>query len=81
MMMNKRLIAMVGESKKYIAGNVIFQWLGMLANILMMYSITGFLGTLLPVIFAANYCNVYHKLPYGLLTLGYTFRARSLAVT
>lgn len=39
---------MVGESKKYIAGNVIFQWLGMLANILMMYSITGFLGTLLP---------------------------------
>ena len=48
MMMNKRLIAMVGDSKKYIAGNVIFQWLGMLANILMMYSITGFLGTLLP---------------------------------
>lgn len=47
MMMNKRLIAMVGESKKYIAGNVIFQWLGMLANILMMYSITEFLGTLL----------------------------------
>lgn len=39
---------MVGESKKYIAGNVIFQWLGMLANILMMYSITGFLETLLP---------------------------------
>lgn len=38
---------MVGESKKYIAGNVIFQWLGMLANILMMYSITEFLGTLL----------------------------------
>ena len=48
MMMNKRLIAMVGENKKYIAGNVIFQWLGMLANILMMYSITGFLETLLP---------------------------------
>lgn len=47
MMMNKRLITMVGESKKYIAGNVIFQWLGMLANILMMYSITEFLGTLL----------------------------------
>ena len=45
--MNKRLISMVGESKKYIAGNVIFQWLGMLANILMMYSITEFLGTLL----------------------------------
>lgn len=48
MMMNKRLIAMVDESKKYIVGNVAFQWLGMLANILMMYSITGFLGTLLP---------------------------------
>ena len=47
MMMNKRLIAMVDESKKYIVGNVAFQWLGMLANILMMYSITEFLGTLL----------------------------------
>lgn len=32
MMINKRLINTVEESKRYIAGNVILQWLGLLAN-------------------------------------------------
>ena len=32
-MINKRLISTVGESKKYIAGNVIFQWIGLLAKV------------------------------------------------
>ena len=36
MMMNKRLIGTVKESKKYIAGNVIFQWVSLCANIVMM---------------------------------------------
>ena len=40
MMMNKRLIGTVGESKKYIAGNVIFQWISLAANIVMMTVIT-----------------------------------------
>ncbi len=39
MMINKRLIGMVGESKKYIAGNVILQWCSLVANIVMMTSI------------------------------------------
>lgn len=39
-MINKRLIGMVGESKKYIAGNVLCQWISLLANIGMMVSIT-----------------------------------------
>lgn len=36
MMINKRLIGTVGESKKYIAGNVISQWISLAANISMM---------------------------------------------
>lgn len=35
-MMNKRLIGTVKESKKYIAGNVFFQWVSLCANIVMM---------------------------------------------
>lgn len=44
MMINKRLISLVGESKKYIAGNVAFQWLGLASNITMMASITKLLS-------------------------------------
>lgn len=40
MMINKRLISTVKESKKYIAGNVIFQWCSLAANISMMAVIT-----------------------------------------
>ena len=40
MMINKRLIGTVAESKKYIAGNVILQWCSLAANIAMMFSIT-----------------------------------------
>ncbi|MDO4733570.1 MAG: ATP-binding cassette domain-containing protein, partial [Bacillota bacterium] len=36
MMINKRLIGTVGESKKYIAGNVACQWVSLAANIAMM---------------------------------------------
>lgn len=36
MMMNKRLIGTVKESKKYIAGNIFFQWVSLCANIVMM---------------------------------------------
>ena len=46
MMINTRLIGTVKESKKYIAGNVIFQWVSLLANIVMMTSITVFLAAL-----------------------------------
>lgn len=46
MMINKRLIGTVGESKKYIAGNVAFQWLSLAANIVMMDSITRLLAVL-----------------------------------
>ena len=40
MMINKRLIGTVEESKKYIAGNVALQWCSLGANIAMMTSIT-----------------------------------------
>lgn len=40
MMINKRLIGTVAESRKYIAGNVVLQWCSLAANITMMFSIT-----------------------------------------
>lgn len=40
MMINKRLISMVSDSKKYIVRNVISQWVGLIANIVMMFTIT-----------------------------------------
>ncbi len=46
MMMDKRLIGTVSESKKYIAGNVVLQWVSLVANIVMMVTITRLLGSL-----------------------------------
>lgn len=46
MMINKRLIGIVPESRKYIAGNVALQWLSLAANITMMTSITTLLSAL-----------------------------------
>ena len=46
MMFDKRLISMVSESKRYIAGNIVFQWLGMLANILLMSAVSLLLSDL-----------------------------------
>ena len=36
MMINKRLIGTVRESKRYIVGNVVCQWISLTANITMM---------------------------------------------
>lgn len=49
-MMDKRLIGTVKESKKYIAGNVITQWISLIANIAMMTAIT----VLLSAVFTDN---------------------------
>ena len=46
MMINKRLIGTVKESKKYIAGNVICQWISLAANITMMGAIARMLQSL-----------------------------------
>ena len=46
MMINKRLIGTVGESKKYIAGNVALQWTSLAANIVMMGAIAHLLQSL-----------------------------------
>lgn len=46
MMINKRLIGTVRESKKYIAGNVAAQWCSLAANIAMMTAVTGLLASL-----------------------------------
>lgn len=46
MMIDKRLIGTVPESKKYIAGNVLLQWISLVANITIMTSVTGLLARL-----------------------------------
>ena len=45
-MINKRLIAAVPESRKYIAGNVLCQWLSLLANIALLGALAGLLASL-----------------------------------
>ena len=44
MMINKRLIGTVPESRKYVAGNIALQWLSLLANIALMTAITALLA-------------------------------------
>lgn len=46
MMINKRLIGTVPESKRYIAGNVALQWCSLCANIAMMSAVTALLAAL-----------------------------------
>lgn len=46
MMINKRLIGTVGESKKYIAGNVACQWISLAANMTMMGAVAHLLQRL-----------------------------------
>lgn len=46
MMIDKRLIGMVPESKKYVAANVLMQWISLAANVVLMMSITRFFASL-----------------------------------
>lgn len=50
MMINKRLIETVKESKKYIVKNVAYQWYGLMANIVMM----GMIAYMLDCLFEGN---------------------------
>ena len=45
-MINKRLIAAVPESRKYIAGNVLCQWVSLLANIALLGAMAQLLASL-----------------------------------
>ncbi len=47
MMMDKRLINIVPESKKYIAGNVLLQWISLLANMTLMFELAHFIEKLM----------------------------------
>lgn len=46
-MIKKELIGLIPETKKYIALNILFQWLGLLVNIAMMYNIALLLARML----------------------------------
>ena len=54
MMINKRLIGAVPESKKYIAYNVALQWLSLGANICMIWSLCTLLAKLPDRTFTAH---------------------------
>ena len=45
MMIDKRLIGTVPESRKYIAANVTLQWCGLVANVAMMMSVASLLAS------------------------------------
>lgn len=46
MMINKRLIGMAGQSKKYILLNILCQWIGLAANVLFIFSVANLFGHL-----------------------------------
>lgn len=46
MMIDKRLIGMMGDSKWYIAKNVALQWLALAANVAMIFAVSRYLGAL-----------------------------------
>lgn len=49
MMINKRLIGCVPESKRHVAASVVLQWLGLLANMAMVLAVSWLLGELFSV--------------------------------
>ena len=46
-MFDKRLLALVPSARKFIAADVVFQWIALLANIVLFFMIGSFLQTLL----------------------------------
>lgn len=65
MMINKRLIATVAESQKYIAGNVASQWVSLCSNVVIMGSIAAFVGKLAYAKPQANDHDFIMSLPDG----------------
>lgn len=63
MMINKRLIGTVPDSKPYIAGNVALQWFSLLSNAGMIFSFAWFLQQLLEG--AAAPARLYRRWPRG----------------
>lgn len=43
-MINKRLVRLLSDGKKYIYGNIFFQWINLIANIVAIFLISGFIG-------------------------------------
>ena len=61
-MFDKRLLAMVAEAKKYIAGTVVFKWIALLANVVAMVCLGLFLQGILA---QANVIALDPSLPLG----------------
>ena len=63
MMINKRLIRTVDDSKKYIARNVLFQWCSLIANIAIIFSVSIFLQNLLDNALNLSLIHIYRANP------------------
>ena len=43
-MINKRLVRLLSDGKKYIYGNIFFQWINLIANIVAIFLISDFIS-------------------------------------
>lgn len=66
-MINKRLIGIIGENKKYIVGNVLLQWCCLVANISMITAITILLSLLYKK--AANSSSIVITIVVAIVTI------------
>ncbi len=69
MMIDKRLIGTVSESKKYVFGNVAFQWVALGSNIALMTAISGLLASF----FAGNSVGIWATVIVAVLALAVRF--------
>ncbi len=69
MMIDKRLIGTVSESKKYVAVNVAFQWISLAANIALMTALSGLLAGL----FAGSFAGVLTAAVVAVVALAVRF--------
>ncbi len=65
MMIDKRLIGTVSGSEKYIAGNVMFQWISLGANLILMTAISGWIDGL----FTGNSSNIWRTVLVAVFAL------------
>ncbi len=71
MMINKRLIALIEESKKYIGLTVLYQWIALLANIVFMYSLARMIQALFMDYFVLEEQLVFIALCLIAIVIGY----------
>ena len=78
MMIDKRLIGMMGDSKRYIAKNVALQWLALAANVAMIFAVSRYLGALYDVLTIGDTMAGAPNLPLTLAIMAAALIVRAL---